>query len=261
MPDVSRETSEGRAAPAMPAVASELFPADRVHLAAAYAELLADDGVVRGLIGPREAPRLWERHLLNCAALAELVPPGASVCDLGSGAGLPGLVVAIARPDVQVTLVEPLLRRTTFLQEVVDRLELEAVRVVRGRADALHGEETFDVVTSRAVAPLPRLLEWSMPLVAGHGAMVAMKGSSVAAEIEEARTVLHSLGCGEPETLLIGENVPLAATTVVRVTWAVPGQVGWRSVTRAARDDRPDRSGSAGRGRRGSGRPGRGHRR
>ena len=119
---------------------------------------LAEDGVVRGLIGPREAPRLWERHLLNCAVLGEAIPAGASVCDLGSGAGLPGLVLAIARPDVRVTLVEPLLRRTTFLEEVVADLGLDTVEVVRGRAEELHGGARYDVVTSRAVAPLGKLL-------------------------------------------------------------------------------------------------------
>ncbi len=152
MDDVSRET------PPVPESARGVFTVQRLPLAERYAELLATDGVVRGLIGPREAPRLWERHLLNCAALAEVLPDGATVCDLGSGAGLPGLVVAIARPDLSVTLVEPLLRRTTFLEEVAAELGLESVEVVRGRAEELHGQRTFDVVTSRAVAPLERLL-------------------------------------------------------------------------------------------------------
>ena len=142
-----------------------MFASDRLPLAVAYADLLATEGVVRGLIGPREAPRLWDRHLLNCAVLGEAVPQDATVCDIGSGAGLPGLVLAIARPDLRVTLVEPLLRRTTFLEEVVSALSLPHVEVVRGRADDLHGVRTFDVVTSRAVAPLERLLQWSMPLV------------------------------------------------------------------------------------------------
>ena len=157
-----------------------MFSSGRLPLAERYAELLATDGVVRGLIGPREAPRLWERHLVNCALLADLVPRDSTVCDIGSGAGLPGLVLAIARPDLRVTLVEPLLRRTTFLEEVVADLGLDHVEVVRGRAESLHGRRRFDVVTSRAVAPLGRLLDWSMPLVAPTGALVAMKGSSVA---------------------------------------------------------------------------------
>src|SRR3954451_9787803 len=177
MSDVSRET------PSAPAVARRVFSSERFPLAERYADLLATDGVVRGLIGPREAPRLWDRHLVNCALLGELMPAGASVCDIGSGAGLPGLVLAIARPDLRLTLVEPLLRRTTFLDEAVERLSLANVEVVRARADALHGERTFDVVTSRAVAPLDRLLTWSMPLVDPHGALVAMKGSGAADEV------------------------------------------------------------------------------
>src|SRR4051812_22656987 len=165
-PHVSRET------PSTPEVARRAFPSDRLPLAERYVELLATEGVVRGLIGPREAPRLWDRHLVNCALLAPLLPSQATVCDIGSGAGLPGLVLAIARPDLEVTLVEPLLRRTTFLDEVVAALGLAQVTVVRGRAEALHGVAQFDVVTSRAVAPLDRLLGWSMPLVAANGALL-----------------------------------------------------------------------------------------
>lgn len=216
---VSRET------PSTPELARRAFPSDRLRLAERYAELLATEGVVRGLIGPREAPRLWDRHLVNCALLTELLPEGASVCDIGSGAGLPGLVLAIARPDLQVTLVEPLLRRTTFLEEVVEDLGLERTEVVRGRAEALHGTRRFQVVTSRAVAPLDRLLGWSMPLVEPEGALVAMKGTSVAAEVESARQVLADLGCAEPEVRVLGEGMPVSATVAVRVAWADPRQV------------------------------------
>lgn len=219
MPDpVSRET------PPVPDVARGVFPPERLLLAERYAALLATDGVTRGLIGPREAPRLWERHLVNCALLSEVLPAGATVCDVGAGAGLPGLVLAIARPDLRVTLVEPLLRRTSFLGEVVADLGLDNVEVVRGRADALHGRRSFDVVTSRAVAPLPRLLEWCMPLVAPQGAMVAMKGSSLTSEIKEAAPVLARLGCAAPEVLEVDEGPSTA--TLVRVSWADPSQVG-----------------------------------
>ena len=204
-----------------------MFASDRLPVAVAYADLLATDGVVRGLIGPREAPRLWDRHLLNSAVLGEAIPRGSTVCDIGSGAGLPGLVVAIARPDLSVTLVEPLLRRTTFLEEAVQALSLTNVEVVRGRADALHGSRTFDVVTSRAVAPLERLLGWSMPLVAPTGALVAMKGSSVAEEIEAARPVLERWRCGEPEVLTLGAGVLVHSTHALRVAWADPSRVGW----------------------------------
>src|SRR3954449_533182 len=150
---VSRET------PPSPPTAEGVF-ASRTALAERYAELLATDGVVRGLIGPREAPRLWERHLLNCAVVAEMIPYGASVLDVGSGAGLPGIVLAVARPDLSVTLVEPLARRTTFLTEAVDTLGLgTTVTVVRARAEEAlrNGTPTADVVTARAVAPLDRL--------------------------------------------------------------------------------------------------------
>ncbi|MDQ4051828.1 MAG: 16S rRNA (guanine(527)-N(7))-methyltransferase RsmG [Actinomycetota bacterium] len=204
-------------------------------LAERYAALLATEGVVRGLIGPREAPRVWERHVLNCAALGEMIPDGATVCDLGSGAGLPGLVLAIARPDLTVTLVEPLLRRTTFLEEVVADLGLGAVTVERGRAEALHGKASFDVVTSRALAPLARLLDWSMPLVSPEGAMVAMKGRSVADEIAPVRPTLARFGAAEPEVLELGSGESTAV--VVRVTWADPARVSWPLADRRTAGD------------------------
>ena len=213
--------------PSAPDVARRVFSVESLPLAERFAALLATDGVVRGLIGPREAPRLWERHLLNCAVLTELLPLDATVCDIGSGAGLPGLVLAIARPDLRVTLVEPLLRRTTFLDEAVAALGLERVEVLRCRAEALHGERQFDVVTSRAVAPLDRLLGWSMPLVAPHGALVAMKGSSVTDEIEAAADTLRSLGCGPPEVHILGEGLLSSTTVAVRVPWAEPARVSW----------------------------------
>lgn len=219
---VSRETSGPVQTPPAPDSARGVFGSGRLPLAERYAELLATDGVLRGLIGPREVPRLWERHMLNCAVLTEEMPSNATVCDLGSGAGLPGLVLAIARPDLQVTLVEPLLRRTAFLEEVVTELGLEHCQVRRGRAEELHGKEHFDVVTSRALAPLSRLLGWSMPLVAGTGALVAMKGSRAQAEIVEAEDVLRKLGCAPPAIRYLGAGEPAcldSATTVVRVVW------------------------------------------
>ncbi|MDN4172279.1 16S rRNA (guanine(527)-N(7))-methyltransferase RsmG [Nocardioides sp. SOB77] len=213
-----------------------MFASDRLPLAERYAELLATEGVVRGLIGPREAPRLWDRHVLNCAVLGEWIDADRSVCDIGSGAGLPGIVLAIARPDLAITLVEPLLRRTTFLGEVVEQLGLTTVEVVRGRAESLHGERRFDVVTWRAVAPLGRLLEWSMPLVAAEGALVAMKGSSVVAEIEEARPLLDRWGCAEPVVRELGADVLEVTTGAVRVSWADPAAVSWPPAASAGRD-------------------------
>lgn len=159
---------------------------DALPTATAFAGLLATDGIVRGLIGPREVPRLWDRHLLNCAVVTDAIAEGVSVCDIGSGAGLPGLVMAIRRPDLQLTLVEPLLRRTTFLEEATVALGLVNVRVVRARAEELHGREAFDVVTSRAVAPLDRLSRWSLPLVRAGGEFLAMKGSSAEDELAAA---------------------------------------------------------------------------
>ncbi len=146
--------------------------------------MLASVGTERGLIGPREVPRLWDRHIRNCAAAAPAFPQGSRVADVGSGAGLPGLVLALARPDLRVTLIEPLLRRTTFLTEAVAALGLTTVEVVRGRAEEQDGMfGMFDVVTSRAVAPLEKLLRWCLPLCRPGGLVLALKGSSAAAEL------------------------------------------------------------------------------
>jgi 16S rRNA (guanine527-N7)-methyltransferase len=235
--DVSRET------PSVPEVARGVFSSERLPLAERYAELLATEGVVRGLIGPREAPRMWDRHLVNCALVADLMPADATVCDLGSGAGLPGLVLAIARPDLTVTLVEPLLRRTTFLDEVVEALGLTTVEVIRGRAEALHGRRTFDVVTSRALAPLDRLLGWSMPLVAPTGALVAMKGSSVDEEIEAARVDLARWECAEPAVHVLGVGRTESTTVALRVAWADPGRVSWPLATSPDGGESHQRSG------------------
>jgi 16S rRNA (guanine527-N7)-methyltransferase len=186
----------------------------------AYAELLATDGVLRGLIGPREVPRLWERHLLNCAVLEELVPEHASLADVGSGAGLPGVVLAITRPDLQVTLLEPLLRRATFLTEAVTSLGLGNVTVLRQRAEersAELGNQRFDVVTARALAPLDRLAGWCLPLTAAGGQVLAMKGESVEAEVAEHRQALIRLGVASVEVLEVGVGIVDPPTRVVRL--------------------------------------------
>lgn len=229
--------------PPAPESARGVF-ADRLPLAERYAALLATVGVERGLIGPREAPRLWERHLINSAALTALLETDTNVCDIGSGAGLPGLVLAITRPDLEVTLVEPLLRRCTFLHEVVEELSLTNVEVIRARAEVLHGERTFSVVTSRAVAPLDRLVPWSMPLVAPDGVLLAMKGSNADREIQDADPVLRKWRCASPTLHEVG------GTSVVRVAWADPQRIGWRpppnqsAAPRARRGDRRRRRGS-----------------
>jgi 16S rRNA (guanine527-N7)-methyltransferase len=220
MADVSRET-----VPAPdPLVAAQVFAADRLPALERYAGLLATEGVVRGLIGPREVPRLWDRHLINCGLLAPEVPHGATVADLGSGAGLPGLVLALARPDLRVTLIEPMARRVAFLTEAVEALGLDAVTVVRGRAEEWSGDP-FDVVTARALAPLPKLLSWGLPLVAAGGALLAMKGSSAAEEVEAAGPELaRRQATAEVITLSVpGSSV----TTVVRVVAARGTAIGW----------------------------------
>ena len=154
------------------------------NLAARYVHLLATAGVERGLVGPRETDRLWERHVFNSAALADLVPADASVVDVGSGAGLPGIPLALRRPDLRVTLLEPLLRRATFLAEAVEDLDLvDRVQVVRARAE--DHRQTYDAVASRALAPLPRLLGWCLPLTARGGSVLALKGRTAPEEVAE----------------------------------------------------------------------------
>lgn len=202
--------------PPAPELARGVF-ADALSIAQRFAVLLATEATVRGLIGPREVPRLWERHLVNCALITDLVPEGSSVCDVGSGAGLPGIVMAVRRPDLAVTLVEPLLRRTTFLDEAVASLDLENVEVVRSRAEALHGIRTFDVVTSRAVAPMTRLSEWSLPLVRTGGLFLAMKGSSVQAELDAAMSAIRSGGARLDEVVILGDDLIEPPVRVVRV--------------------------------------------
>ncbi|MBY8888143.1 16S rRNA (guanine(527)-N(7))-methyltransferase RsmG [Streptomyces sp. PTM05] len=232
--------------PPAPEQAREIF-GDRFADAVRYAELLADAGVRRGLIGPREVPRLWERHLLNCAVLSDVVPDGVSVCDVGSGAGLPGIPLALARGDLRITLLEPLLRRTTFLEEVVSLLGLDNVEVVRGRAEEMIGHlPQVDVVTARAVAPLDRLAGWGLPLLRPHGEMLALKGDTAEEELKAARAALDRLGAVDTGVVLAGSGLVDPPSTVVRVlVGESPG--GVRAATRrakAARANRPVRSGN-----------------
>jgi 16S rRNA (guanine527-N7)-methyltransferase len=208
--------AEDQTLPAAPGPAREVFGV-QLPVAEQFAHLLAEDATVRGLIGPREVPRLWERHLLNCAVVADLIDPGAAVCDIGSGAGLPGLVLAIRRPDLEVSLVEPLLRRTTFLDESVVALGLGNVRVIRGRAEELRGSQEWDVVTSRAVAPMERLIGWSLPLVRSGGAVLAMKGSTVEAELGAAARAIRSAGGVLDGIIDLGRDLVDPPVRVVRV--------------------------------------------
>jgi 16S rRNA (guanine527-N7)-methyltransferase len=187
----------------------------------AYADRLVSVGVERGLLGPREAPRVWDRHIFNCVTLASLVPDGSRVCDLGSGAGLPGVVLALARPDVHVTLLEPLLRRTIFLQETVEALELPNAAVLRARAEEVPTGTSWDVVTARAVAPLDRLAAWAAPLLQNHGLLLALKGSTVAAEVASSAARLSQLGAASAEVVEVSVD-GLPPTHVVRTTFARP---------------------------------------
>lgn len=200
-----------------PAVAAHVF-GERLPLAQRYAEMLATDGVERGLIGPRETDRLWDRHLLNCAAVGELIAPDARGADVGSGAGLPGIPLAIARPDLDLTLIEPMLRRTVFLEAVIEELGLTSVRVSRHRAEepAARAEADFDFVTSRAVASLDKLTRWTVPLLKPGGIMLALKGDRAEAEILEHSRMMASLGVVDAEVMRCGgEYLDPPATVVV----------------------------------------------
>ncbi|MEW1895462.1 16S rRNA (guanine(527)-N(7))-methyltransferase RsmG [Streptomyces albidoflavus] len=209
--------TEAAELPEAPAVAREVF-GERFPDAVRYAELLADAGVRRGLIGPREVPRLWQRHLLNCAVLSEAIDEGVSVCDVGSGAGLPGIPLALVRPDLTITLLEPLLRRTTFLTEVVELLGLDHVTVVRGRAEEVLGKlPPVHVVTARAVAPLERLAGWGVPLLRPYGEMLALKGDTAEEEVKAASAALSKLGAVSTSVVQVGEGIVDPLSTVVRV--------------------------------------------
>lgn len=178
-----------------------------------YVDILASRGIEWGLLGPREAERLWDRHVLNSVAIAGLIPQDAAVVDVGSGAGLPGIPLAILRPDLKVTLLEPLLRRVNFLELAVEELDLaERVRVIRGRAED-HGG-SYDVVTCRAVAPLPRLLAWCVPLLGVEGRLVALKGSSAADEVAQATPELRA-------ARLEARVEELTIPGVAESTWAI----------------------------------------
>lgn len=223
-----------------PPPAAALVFGDNLARAVHYAELLAGAGIERGLIGPSEVPRLWERHILNSAALGELVDTEERVADIGSGAGLPGLPVAMARPDVRVTLIEPLLRRADFLREAVAELDLPVI-VVRGRAeDRAVREEVgaVDVVTARAVAALDKLTKWSMPLLRDGGRMLALKGERAEEEVAEHQRTLESLGAVDVKVMKCGVSYLSPPVTVVA---ARRGQRRSGPDSRARRSARPQK--------------------
>ena len=198
---------------------------DSLAKAQRYVELLATDGVTRGLIGPRETARLWDRHLLNCALVAELVPDQGELVDIGSGAGLPGVVLAMLRPRLHVVLLEPLLRRSVFLEECVNALDLPNATVLRARAEEKAASRiSADVATARAVAPLDRLVGWAAGLLRPGGELLAIKGQSAAAELEAAGPVLSGLGVRSAEVLQAGHGRVVSATTIVRVVMGGHGR-------------------------------------
>jgi 16S rRNA (guanine(527)-N(7))-methyltransferase RsmG len=213
-----------------PAAARELFGASLAR-AEVYARMLSGAGVERGLIGPGEAGRIWDRHLINSGLIVELLPEGlggsepGSLADIGSGAGLPGVVLAIMRPDLRVTLIEPRARRAAFLAECVSELDLKNVEICRARAEDLADQVLADVVTSRAVARLDRLVRWSVGVCRPGGLVLAIKGASAAAELEEAAPVLDRLGVTDARVVMAGQDLAARGlidqpTTVVRLAIA-----------------------------------------
>ena len=219
---------------AAPEAAAVLFGLE-LGRAQRYAEILAGAGVERGLLGPREVDRIWDRHILNSAAVAELLDPNERIADIGSGAGLPGIPLALARPDLRLTLIEPLLRRSEFLREVADDLGLE-IAIVRGRAEDRSVRQQageMDAVVSRAVAALDKLTKWSVPLLRPDGRMVAIKGERAEDEIREHRRVMASLGAVDVRVMKCGADFldPPVTVVVARYEGTVRGA------------DRPPRTG------------------
>lgn len=210
-PAVSRETDPLDGSEAIKDYLGDAFPT-----IAQFQQMLVSEGELRGLIGPRELGRLWERHLLNSAAAVPFLPESGTIVDLGSGAGLPGIVVAAMRPDTQILLIEPMERRCAWLTEVTETLHLPNVEVKRGRAEEFDGAFEADAVTARAVAPLDRLSRWSFPLLRRGGSLVALKGRSVADEVGPALRVLRKYGAADVEILQAHTIEGLEPTTVLR---------------------------------------------
>lgn len=203
----------------VPPAAAAVFGV-RLAVTLRYVDLLSTVAVQRGLLGPREIDRLWDRHLLNCAVIAELIPVGASVIDVGSGAGLPGIALALARPDLAITLLEPMARRADFLAEAVTELPLPGVDVCRARAEewaAGRAAPTADIVTARAVAPLDRLVRWCLPLARPGGRLLAIKGASAGAELDRCRSVLRQVGGTKARIRTCGGTTVDIPTTVIEI--------------------------------------------
>jgi 16S rRNA (guanine527-N7)-methyltransferase len=245
------DSTEIRPADSWQMAATQLFgPA--MGTAEKYAQLLVGAGVERGIVGPAEAERIWDRHLLNCGVVARLLPAKGSVVDLGSGAGLPGIVLAMLLPGIRVTLLEPMARRVDFLEECLAELGLDNAEVLRGRAEDLDGQLTADVVTARAVAPLDKLAGLAIGLLRPGGKVLAIKGASADAELLRARPVLARLGVTDARVVQAGS--PDGSVTATVVTFTAPAHRGAGSGRTTGRaGPRP-----AGRGPAGSGYPGAG---
>ena len=210
--NVSRETFDFTPE-VEPAVATTIFGAG-IDKARAYAAALIKDGDELGLLGPREMPKLWTRHILNSAVVAELVEPGKKVADIGSGAGLPGIPMAIAQPEASFTLIEPMERRSNWLLEQVEALGLTNVRVLRARAEEVG--EAFDIVTARAVSALPKLLRMTVPLTRHGGEIIALKGSKAQEEIDDSKNLMKKLDIHSFEIVFTGAQYLAEPTRVVR---------------------------------------------
>lgn len=227
--------------PETPASARAVF-GHRIEIAEHFVAILSDTGISHGLIGPREAPRLWDRHVLNCAVVQELIPGTDSsqrVIDVGSGAGLPGLALAIARPDLELHLVEPLARRTGWLSGTVAQLGLANVTVHTARAEALWDRIRAPWVTARAVSRIVQLAEWTLPLLEPHGSLLALKGSRAAEELAESGTALNRLGVVDAAVEEVGGLVLDEPTIVLRAT------IGEEVDRRRFRGRSPSSAGSA----------------
>ncbi len=199
-----------------PRYAAELF-GNQIDLARAFTLRLAKDSETYGLLGPRELSKIWSRHVINSALLAELIPSGVSVVDVGSGAGLPGIPMAIAKPDAHFTLVEPMERRANWLKAVIQDLKIPNIEVIRARAEEVT-KHNFDYATARAVAPFDKLLKLMSPLISDStkGTVIALKGSKAQQEIEEAGKILAKFGYSDPEVLILGSGKAPETATVVR---------------------------------------------
>lgn len=228
--------------PPAPPQAGEVF-GDNLSRAEVFAHLLSTTGISHGLIGPREVPRLWNRHILNCAVATRCLAENVKVADIGSGAGLPGLALAIARPDIRMELIEPLARRVAWLETAVAELELaDRVTIHHARAEELVGVVRADVVTARAVARLAKLSAWAAPLLVAGGELVALKGSSAESESHEDRHKIAAAGGTNVRVELVGQDLLDEPTTVVRVEFPNEFAARRRGASKARRSARRRRA-------------------